>query len=209
MSNTLLNLIGLSLFTAGFALFLQMCYLPGHVFHRWYLLLQTVYIRSWGRKDRWKRHLTKPLGLCPYCQTVWFHSFFFVVLTDAGLWWWMLSVGVNYLWLELLLKIVPSHEAEPFERTVPKPIISDENLEKLARHAGRPIGEAKRAVADASIGEFQRLKEFGVMTVKSGEFAYLTLAGNYATCELEPVAIQKALLALIVPLPWTVVIHRA
>lgn len=106
----LLNLIGLSLFTAGFALFLQMCYKPGHVFRRWYLWLTWVWMKNWRREDRWKRYAMKPLGLCPYCQTVWFHSFFFVVLTDAGVCWWMLSVGMNYLWLELLLKIVPKSE---------------------------------------------------------------------------------------------------
>lgn len=163
----LLNLLGLSLFTAAFALFLQMCYQPGHVFYRWYLYLQAVYTRSWRRKDRWKRHFTKPLGLCPYCQTVWFHSFFFVVLTEAGVWWWLLSVGVNYVWLELLLKVVPKQEREPFQRIIRKQMITEQEIKKLAKAVGGTEAQVRQAVEDAERGDFERLKDFGFQVLRT------------------------------------------
>ena len=38
-----------------------------------YKLIETTYywIKNWRKKDRWKRQILKPLGLCCYCLNTW------------------------------------------------------------------------------------------------------------------------------------------
>jgi hypothetical protein len=92
--------------SALFSLFLVKCFEPNMIFRRYYLLLNYVWIRNWRKKDRWKRFILKPFGLCVYCFGAWLTIFvslfiFKFTLVDS-----ILSIGVSNIilmsWEKLL-----------------------------------------------------------------------------------------------------------
>jgi len=99
-------IIFISLLTAGFVLFIQKCFQKDMIFRRWYLLLVYLWMKWWRKKDRWKRKFLKPLGLCVYCMSPWVCTPFYFIFVSNNIFLLLLFIGMNYIWLELLLKIL-------------------------------------------------------------------------------------------------------
>ena len=114
--------ISLSLMMAGLALFLQECYRKDMILRRYYVWLNYLHIKnrrlSWQERKKRKnakrdfvRKLTKPMGLCVFCQGTWLTigfslwgyilglapqtNFFYVMI---------LCIGMNYLFIVGLKK---------------------------------------------------------------------------------------------------------
>jgi hypothetical protein len=100
-----LTILGfLSLATAGLAMFLQECMEREMILRRYYLLLIYHWRNNWRKKDRWKRAILKPLGLCVYCNSVYLGSIFLFSLTN--LYFYLpLFLGFQFLWLIIFTKI--------------------------------------------------------------------------------------------------------
>jgi hypothetical protein len=115
---TFLSIAMFSASTAAWVVFLDFCYQPREVLARWGLLLTWAWIKSskpvflFGqikrRPRRWWGHLTKPLGLCPYCAGFWQCSAFFLLMVHFfhwQLWFWLPAVGLNYVFTKLYMKL--------------------------------------------------------------------------------------------------------
>lgn len=94
-------LLLLSLMTASLSLFFQECMEPGMIFRRYYLWLTYHWIKNWRKKDRWKRWLLKPLGMCVYCNGTWIAIQFYLYNFGPGVN-ILLFIGLNYLWIKLI-----------------------------------------------------------------------------------------------------------
>jgi hypothetical protein len=94
-----------SLLTAGLSLFILKCMEEGMIFRRWYLFLTYHWIKWWRKKDRWKRKFLKVSGLCVYCYSTWVAIPFFFYFVSLNIPLLFLFIGLNYLWIEILLKI--------------------------------------------------------------------------------------------------------
>jgi hypothetical protein len=68
----------LCLTISGLSLFIQESFKSQMILRQWYLLLILIHIKNWRRKDRWKRKLLMPLGLCVYCMSFWLSLIIFV-----------------------------------------------------------------------------------------------------------------------------------
>ncbi len=68
-------------------------------------------------------------------------------------------------------------------------------LGDIAASQGKSFDQLTEAVLDASTGEFERLKEFGIQASKSGDQVELSFKGVNKTVSNTPEAIQGALLA--------------
>lgn len=112
----------LSLTTACLSWFIQYTLKPGEIFGRYGLWLNFLWIRSahksylFGqhnerRPRKWWAYLLPPLGLCPYCSSVWVGTAFYARASHAlgmgleALWLWPLFVGVQYGWVKVLSKL--------------------------------------------------------------------------------------------------------
>jgi hypothetical protein len=73
--------------SAAVSLMLQEWLKPGMILGRWYLLLVLFWIRWRRKKDRWKRVILKPLGLCSYCYAQW---------VFIGLFTWYLRFSISH-----------------------------------------------------------------------------------------------------------------
>jgi hypothetical protein len=89
-----------SLAIAGLGLFFQECTEPNMLFRRYYLWLNYHWIRNWRKKDRYKRWILKPLGLCVYCNTTWI-AIIFHLLTNGFNLLIFPFLGLVFLWLKL------------------------------------------------------------------------------------------------------------
>jgi len=98
----LLYLIGIP----ALSLFIQKCFEPDMIFRRWFLLLTYIWMKNWRKKDRWKRFLLGPLGLCPYCNSTWLSIIFFFLFINTNIYLLPLYLGLNYIILEIMLKIL-------------------------------------------------------------------------------------------------------
>jgi hypothetical protein len=100
-------LLLLSLMTSALSLFIQDCMGPGMIARRYYLWLIYHWMRNWRKKDRWRRWLLKPLGLCVYCQGAWIaiiaYLYYFGPKIEI-----VFLLGMNYLWLKILQKKIIS-----------------------------------------------------------------------------------------------------
>lgn len=90
---------------AGLGLFFQECMKPNMIFRRYYLWLLHHWIKNWRKKDRWRRWLLKPLGICVYCNTAYITIFFYLYKFGPDLE-IFLALGISYLWLKLLEKTI-------------------------------------------------------------------------------------------------------
>lgn len=108
-----------SLATACLAWFIQYTLKPGEIFGRYGLWLNYHWIH--GRRNRKKGRpkrvfwtwLLKPMGLCIFCNSVWVGSAFYVgacylwqIQLLTVLFVWPLFVGVQYVWVKLLGRLV-------------------------------------------------------------------------------------------------------
>lgn len=119
--------ISLSLMMAGLALFLQECYQKDMILRRYYVWLNYLYIKN-RRSNKWQkrkkaknakrwflRNLTKPMGLCVYCNASWLTIGFVLwgywlnIAPQTNLFYILiLCIGMTYLfvvWLKKLLSI--------------------------------------------------------------------------------------------------------
>jgi len=74
---------------------------------------------------------------------------------------------------------------------------TNEKLRKLgdlAASQGKSLNQVSEALLDATQGEFERLKEFGIRASKEGDKATLSFKGLTQTVENTPEAIEKAVL---------------
>lgn len=96
----LLRIVILGLLTACLTMFIEHCMEREMIFRRWYLYLTYHWIRTWRRKDRWKRYILKPLGLCHYCYGTWIAIFTYITLVgfDIAI---FLLIASNYLFIRL------------------------------------------------------------------------------------------------------------
>lgn len=92
------------LMIAGLGQFFQLCMHPNMIFRRYYLWLTLLWIRNRRKKDRWKRWLLKPLGLCVYCNTTWIAIFYYVYAfgINPEI---LLFIGLVFVWLKVLERI--------------------------------------------------------------------------------------------------------
>lgn len=128
------NLFLLSLMTASLSLFFQECMEPGMIFRRYYLWLTYHWIKNWRKKDRWKRWLLKPSGMCVYCNGAWISIMFFMYFfgPDIKI---LLFLGLNYMWTKILkikFSIWQSTSYKCFKKNIciylkPLPIFDVEN----------------------------------------------------------------------------------
>jgi len=83
---------------AGLGLFFQKCMEPNMIFRRYYLWLMLIWIRNYRKKNRWKRWLLKPLGLCIYCNTTWIAILYYLYKfkLNPEL---LLFIGLVYVWV--------------------------------------------------------------------------------------------------------------
>jgi amino acid transporter len=94
-------LLLICLMTASLGLFLEECMNPNMILRRYYLWLTYHWIKNWRKKDRWRRWLLKPLGLCVYCFSSWITIFFYLYNFDLDLNIFF-ALGMNYLWLKII-----------------------------------------------------------------------------------------------------------
>ena len=87
------------------SLFIKKCMESGMIFHRYYLYLVLLWIRNRKKKNRYKRNILKPLGLCVYCYNTWLSIFFYLLFLSNVL---MLPIfiGLTYIILEVFLKVI-------------------------------------------------------------------------------------------------------
>lgn len=107
----LVSLFLMALSTASLSMFLQKCMEPEMIFRRWYLLLVLKYIKWRKKKQRWKRSLLKPIGLCVYCYSTWVFIVLYLLIVSQktgfllyfiGL---FIGMGFNYIWIKVLEKL--------------------------------------------------------------------------------------------------------
>ncbi len=98
------TLVLLCLMIASLGLLFQECMEPGMIFRRYYLWLTYHWIRNWRKKDRWKRWLLKPLGMCVYCNTVWVAIFYYLYRFGFNVE-ILLFLGLVYTWIKILKRI--------------------------------------------------------------------------------------------------------
>lgn len=89
---------------AGIGELLQLCYLNGMVFRKYYILIKIAYYKS---KYSWVRSLMKPLGVCVYCQTPYINLVLWSLFFPMSQW-FILSLGCVYVFLELIYLIKKS-----------------------------------------------------------------------------------------------------
>ena len=89
------TMIYCGIISAFFSLFIAKCFEPNMIFRRYYLLLNYVWVKNWRKKDRWKRFILKPIGLCVYCLGVWVALFVSLVVYKIGFIDSVLSIGVS------------------------------------------------------------------------------------------------------------------
>ena len=78
-----------------------------------------------------------------------------------------------------------------------KPTISEiENLADLANSTGKSFDQLTEAIIDAQVGEFERLKEFGIRAKKEGDNVKFTFKGVETQVKFTEKAIQGYILAL-------------
>jgi hypothetical protein len=107
----LLSLLLLGLMVASLELLYQYTIQPGEIFGRYGLWLNYRWLKSWRRKDRWKRYLLKPF-ICQYCNSVYLSAIVYFGVIEGlftgylekiiGL---FLFMGVVYIWVKILDKI--------------------------------------------------------------------------------------------------------
>lgn len=102
MEVEVVKLILICLGTGALSLLFQKCMEEGMIFRRYYLLLTSCWIKWYRRKDRWKRNLLKPIGLCIYCYSTWLAIFSFLYYYGVKLE-VFLFIGMNYILIEFLL----------------------------------------------------------------------------------------------------------
>lgn len=103
-----LKIVLFSASTAAWVVFLDFTYKPGEVFGRYGLWLTYWWIHSWRKKDRWRRKLLPPIGLCPFCAGFWHCSALFLLMVHFFHWqpWlWLPAVGLNYVFTKLYMKL--------------------------------------------------------------------------------------------------------
>jgi len=93
-----------SLMIAGLGKLFQECMEENMIFRRYFLLLTYLWIKNWRKKDRWKRKLLSPLGLCVYCHSVWLGIIYYLYRFGFNVE-IVLFLGMIYIWLILLNKI--------------------------------------------------------------------------------------------------------
>lgn len=106
-------LILLSLTAMSVSVLLQECYQPDMIFRRYYVWLNYLHIKNrrikqWQKtkerkkaenaKRKFVRNITKPMGLCIYCQNVWLSGFVLAFLTN-DLISLILGIGMSNLFL--------------------------------------------------------------------------------------------------------------
>ena len=64
---TIIILLLFCISTASLCVFINDCMEPGMILRRYYLWLTYHWIKNWRKKDRWKRHLLKIIGMCIFC----------------------------------------------------------------------------------------------------------------------------------------------
>ncbi len=99
-------MLGISLMTAGLTLFIQKCFEPEMIFRKWFLLLTWYWIKWWRKKDKWKRPILKPLGLCVYCQMPYISAVVYFLFISYNIPMLFLFIGMCYIWLEIIKKII-------------------------------------------------------------------------------------------------------
>lgn len=88
-----------SLLTSAFSLFLEMCMQEGNILWRYREFLNNL----WDKKG-W--YILKPLGLCIYCYSPWIAIVMLYLYGDMDIIHYPLVFGMQYVWLEALLKIL-------------------------------------------------------------------------------------------------------
>ena len=61
-------------------------------------------MKNWRKKDRWKRTMLKPLGLCIYCMLPYISLPFFLIFI-TNIYFYPLFIGMSYIWLKLINKL--------------------------------------------------------------------------------------------------------
>lgn len=93
------------LMIAGFILFLEMCMSPGMILRRYRLFLLRLWMLNWRRKDRYKRIILKPLGLCIYCYSTWVSIISYFILYEHFSYDILLHIGLIYIFVSLGVKL--------------------------------------------------------------------------------------------------------
>lgn len=70
------------------------------ILRRLYLYMIYYHIKWWRKKDRWKRHILKPLGLCEYCYNTWLSVITYFIFVSHNPILLFLYIGMSYIWLE-------------------------------------------------------------------------------------------------------------
>ena len=97
--NEVVQLLLYFLMVGSSANFLQEAYKG--ILKRYHLWLTYHWIKNWRKKDRYKRQILKPLGLCVYCQGTWITIITYPMLFKADLW-YLLSLGGTWLSIKLI-----------------------------------------------------------------------------------------------------------
>lgn len=94
-----------SLMTASLSLFIWETFQKEMIFRRYYLLLVYYWIKWRKKKNRWKRQLLKPIGLCIYCMSTWIAIISYIIFlgfkVDI-----LFFIGINYVVLEILKGVI-------------------------------------------------------------------------------------------------------
>lgn len=86
------------------SLFIKKTYEPDMIFRRFYLLMIWHWIKTWRKKDRYKRYLIKPF-ICIYCYNTWLTIIFFSII-GTNFFYLPLFIGLTYLNLEIFNKLI-------------------------------------------------------------------------------------------------------
>jgi len=97
----LLILIGVP----ALSLFIKKTYGPDMIFRRIYLYFIYWWIKTWRKKDRYKRYIIKPF-ICVYCYNTWLSIFSFFLFLDMNILFLPIFIGLSYIILELFMKIL-------------------------------------------------------------------------------------------------------
>lgn len=89
------------------SLFLKKCFEPGMLFRKFHLYMTYWWIKTWRKKDRWKRYFIKPF-LCIYCYNTWISIISYLLFLSTNLLFLPLFIGLTYILLELLMKYIKS-----------------------------------------------------------------------------------------------------
>jgi hypothetical protein len=76
------------------------------ILKRYYLWLVYHWIKWWRKKDRWKRYILEPMGMCVYCNSTWICIPFFFIFVSHNILLLPLFIGMNYIWIEILKKYI-------------------------------------------------------------------------------------------------------